>query len=140
PEELGEAIVRIGPDGQAIRLADVAQVRVTLGKQVAFVRQDSEETLVFLMDREAGSNVLETTQAILDTVARAQAELLDPRGLELVVISDQVGYIETALALVRDNLLAGALLAVGVLWLFLRDLKVAGLVALAIPTCVMGTI
>ncbi len=140
PDALGQAVVRSGPDGQPIRVADVATVEVALGKQTAFVRQDSQETLVFLMDREAGSNVLETTQAIRATVEEVQATLLTPRDLELVVLSDQVGYITAALDLVRDNLVTGALLAVLVLWAFLRSLRVAGLVALAIPTCVMGTV
>lgn len=138
--ELGQLVLRVGAEGQPVRLSDVATVEVSLGKQLSFVRQDEQETLVFLLDREAGSNVLETTRAIRAAVDDAQQTLLEPRGLELVILSDQVGYITAAIALVRDNLFMGAVLAMGVLWGFLRNLRVASLVALAIPTCLLGTI
>src|SRR5690606_19561245 len=52
---------------------------------------------------------------------------------------DQTDYIEGALELVQQNLLLGGILAIVVLWLFLRSVGAAGLIGLSIPVCVFGT-
>ena len=128
-----------GDDGQPIRFGDVGSAIVALGKQRSFVLSDGQESLALLLDREAGSNVLETTEQVRAVVAEVQADMLDEADLSLTIASDQTDYIYTALALVRNNLFLGGALAVLVLWTFLRSLRAALLVGLAIPTCVMGT-
>ena len=140
PSELDRIVLAIGEDGQPIRLGDVGSVRVALAKQTSFVMSDGQETLAMLLGREAGANVLAVTQAIRARVAEVQTDLLDERGIELQIASDQTGYINGALDLVRQNLVFGAILAIGVLWAFLGSWRAAALVGLAIPTCVMGTI
>src|SRR5690606_1005021 len=52
---------------------------------------------------------------------------------------DQTDYIEGALELVQQNLLLGGILAIVVLWLFLRSVGSAGLIGLSIPVCIFGT-
>ncbi len=138
-EELERTVLRVGPGGEVVRLGDVARVRMGLGKQQAYVIGDDAEALALLFDREAGSNVLEVTQEIQATVDRLQAEKLDALDLELRIVTDQVGYIEGALSLIRNNLLLGGAFAVVVLLFFLRSVSASAVVATAIPVCVIGT-
>ncbi len=139
PAELERAVLGVGSDGEVVRLGDVARVRLGLGKRGAFVYGDDRESMALLFDREAGSNVLEVTQRIRDTVAELQETRLDPEGLELRIASDQVAYIEGALRLIRNNLFLGGGLAVLVLLVFLRSVRSSAVVAIAIPVCVIGT-
>lgn len=54
-------------------------------------------------------------------------------GLHLTALSDQGQYIDLVISSVLENLLFGALLAVIVLMLFLRDFRPTIIVALSIP-------
>jgi hydrophobic/amphiphilic exporter-1 (mainly G- bacteria), HAE1 family len=128
-----------GPDRAEVRLGDVATVEMGLRIRQAYVFGNDHESLALLFRREAGSNVLETTEAIRAAVDRIQADLLDREGLELRIVNDQTDYIYGALSLVRQNLLVGGALAAVVLLLFLRSLPAAGVVSVAIPVCVIGT-
>ncbi len=100
---------------------------------------NDQEAIALLFRREAGSNVLAVTEEILAEVEAVNQEYLAPAGLTLAVVSDQSGYIYEALALVRSNLLLGGALAVGVLLLFLRNVRASGVVAVAIPVSIIGT-
>lgn len=142
PEELPDLqalVIGYGDQGQPVRLGDVARVDLGLRKKSSVVLGDNREALALLFRREVGSNVLSVTEEILATVAKIQAETLDPMGLELRVVSDQSGYIRDALALVRDNIIVGGILAGLVLVFFLRNLRAALLVAASIPVCTLGT-
>ncbi len=140
PEGLAAIVLRPGRgDAGPVTVGDVATVRVGLRKQSAYVIGNDREAIVLIFRREAGSNVLATTEGILAGVDAVQRDLLDAEGLVLRVVNDQSGYIYGALALVRQNLLIGALLAALVLWIFLRSLPSAAVISLAIPICVIGT-
>ncbi|MCA9573600.1 MAG: efflux RND transporter permease subunit, partial [Myxococcales bacterium] len=139
-EQLERLVLRVDAAGQPVRLGDVASARMGLRKLDRYVFSDGQEAMAFLFDREAGSNVLEVTEEILAEVDAVNEELLAPRGMELAVVSDQTSYINGALSLIRNNLLFGGALAVGVLLLFLRSLSASAVVATAIPICVVGTV
>ena len=140
PSELEAGVLRVEADGSVVRLGDVAEVSIGLRKADRYVLANGEEAMALLFDREAGSNVLEVTEALLDETERIDRELLAPRGLTIEVVSDQRGYINGALELVRNNLLIGGALAIGVLLAFLRSVSASFVVATAIPVCVVGTV
>ncbi len=137
--DLEQVVVTVGPDGAPVRLGDVATVTEGLRERSAYVFSNDQEALALLFRRESGSNVLEVTEEILAEVEAVQETYLAPLGLTLAVVDDQSGYIYEALALVRNNLLLGGALAVGVLWLFLRNLRASAVVAVAIPVSLIGT-
>ncbi|MCB9651001.1 MAG: efflux RND transporter permease subunit [Deltaproteobacteria bacterium] len=139
PEGLEEVVLATTADGTAVKLGDVAKVDFGLRKRDAWVFSDDTPSMVLLLFREAGSNVLEVTKQIRAEVDLVQEELLNPLGLSIQVVSDQVGYIEAALDLVRQNLVVGGLLAVLVLVLFLGSFRASAVVSVAIPVCTLGT-
>ena len=137
--ELEQIVIGAGADGTAILLADVATVSVGLRKPFGVAMTNDRPSMVLLLFREAGTNVLEVSQEIRDVVDRLQTEEMGPEGLTIEVIDDQTDYIEGALELVQQNLVLGGALAILVLWLFLRSVGSAGLIGLSIPVCVFGT-
>ena len=139
PEGLERVVLATAPDGEPVRVADVATVRFGLRKRDAWVFSDDVPSMVFLLFREAGSNVLQVTKQIRAEVDAVQESLLAARGMRIQVVSDQVGYIEGALDLVRQNLLVGGALAIIVLLLFLGSLRASAVVSVAIPVCTLGT-
>ncbi len=139
PARIGEIVVASGADGTPVRLSDVARVSLGLRDPSGLAMSDDRPSLVMLVRREAGTNVLEVTEQVRARVSELDEERFGPEGLELEVLSDQVGYITGALDLVQQNLLVGALLAIVVLFLFLRSGGASAIVSLAIPICVFGT-
>ena len=139
PTTLGDLVLAAADDGTPTRLSDVARVSLGLRDPTGIAMSDDRPSMVLLLDREAGSNVLEVTEAIRERVGELNDERFAPEGLEIEVLSDQVDYIEGALSLVQQNLVIGASLAILVLWLFLRSVGASLLVSLAIPISVFGT-
>ncbi len=140
PEELSRTVLRTTEDGTPILLGDVAEVSVGLRKPESVGFVNGSPSMALLAFRESGSNVLEVTREIHAVVADLEENYLAPEGLTMTVVSDQTGYINGALDLVRSNLLLGGLLAVGVLLLFLRSLGASLIVAVSIPISIVGTV
>ncbi len=139
PTAFEEIVLGAAPDGTPILLGDVATVKMALRKPTGVAFVQDRPAMVMLLSREAGTNVLEVTREVHDTVARLQRDFFDREGLELEILADQVEYIEGALDLVQQNLLLGAALAVVVLFLFLRTFGASAVVSVAIPVCAFAT-
>ncbi len=138
-EQLEQIVIASGPSGTAIRLGDVAEVELGLRKPSSVAFTNDRPSLVLLLFRETGTNVLEVSQQIREVVAELQIDQLAPEGLIIEVIDDQTDYIEGSLELVEQNLIMGAVLAIAVLLLFLRSVGASGLIGLSIPVSVFGT-
>ena len=89
--------------------------------------------------KESGANILDVMAGVKERVARINAELLKPRGLRLHQVYDETTYIDSAINLVKQNLLVGGSLAILVLLLFLRSFTSTLIVAIAIPISVVAT-
>jgi HAE1 family hydrophobic/amphiphilic exporter-1 len=137
--ELERVVIATDADGTPILLGDVATVEIGLRKPFGVAMTNDRPSMVLLLFREAGTNVLEVSEEIRAVVEELQVEEMGPEGLIIEVIDDQTDYIEGSLELVEQNLVLGAILATLVLWLFLRSVGSAGLIALSIPVCVFGT-
>ncbi|MEC9441125.1 MAG: efflux RND transporter permease subunit [Myxococcota bacterium] len=138
-DELEGIVLKTGPNLEPVRVGDVAKVRFGLRKATSVAFADDRPSMALLLSREAGTNVLEVSTEIRDEVERLDREQFAPRNLEMVVVSDQSGYIEGALDLVRQNLLLGAVLAIITLLVFLRSFGASVIISVAIPVCIFGT-
>ena len=138
-EDLEEVVLGTGPDGMPVRLADVATVSMGLRRPRGVAMTDGQASMILLLSRESGSNVLEVTEAVRATVAELDEREFRGEGLTIQVISDQVGYINDALDLVQQNLLMGSVLAILALFLFLRSAGASAIISVSIPVCVFGT-
>ncbi|MCI0422112.1 MAG: efflux RND transporter permease subunit, partial [Acidobacteria bacterium] len=122
-----------------IYVRDVARVELTHQKPT--MRGFGKDRAVLFLNavKERGANVLDVMDRLKMTVERLNQDLLPPRGLKLRQAYDQTEYVHSAIALVQENLYFGALLATGILLLFLRSLTSTLVVVAAIPICLMGT-
>jgi len=145
-EPIRRTVIKYDDRQTPIRVEDVAQVTLVLEKRVYFNQCKGRPSMSLFIKREIGANVLE----VMKQVRRMLEELNGPGGplqsfkhdrykIRLRLVSDDTYYIYQALGVVRDNLLLGSLLAIGVLWLFLRSFRPTAIIALAIPISVVGT-
>jgi HAE1 family hydrophobic/amphiphilic exporter-1 len=139
PTALEEVVLGASSDGTPILLGDVATVKLALRKPVGVAIVHDRPAMVMLLSREAGTNVLEVTRELHEVVDRLQREQFSREGLQIEIVADQVEYIEGALDLVQQNLLLGAMLAIIVLFLFLRTFGASAVISIAIPVCAFAT-
>ncbi|MGD8607358.1 MAG: efflux RND transporter permease subunit [Myxococcales bacterium] len=139
PTTLEQVVLGASSDGTPIVLGDVANVKLSLRKPTGVAFVQDRPAMVMLLSREAGTNVLEVTREVHRVIDRLQREEFRREGLQIEILADQVEYIEGALDLVEQNLLLGALLAVVVLFLFLRTFGASAVVSVAIPVCAFAT-
>jgi hydrophobic/amphiphilic exporter-1 (mainly G- bacteria), HAE1 family len=78
-------------------------------------------------------------QGLREAVDQLNEDILNPLGFKLYQVYDETDYVYSSLSLVQQNLIIGSLLAVTVLFLFLRTGSSTLVIGLAIPISIMGT-
>ncbi|MDX1570716.1 MAG: efflux RND transporter permease subunit [Xanthomonadales bacterium] len=126
-------------EGRPVRLGDIAEIEVARGRQNGIVMQNGNPAMGVRIDRESGANVLDTLTRVKAEVAELKAGPLKDAGLDIAQSFDASVFIKRAVGLVTNNLALGVLLAVGVLWWFLRNVRATALIATAIPVSLLTT-
>lgn len=119
-----------------ITLRDVASVNLVNAKAKNIVRINGKRCVGLSIFKETGANtvkVVEDLQTSLKTIDKALP------GYEFMVVQNQGKYIQQAIDEVEETALLGVLIAVFVLFLFLRRLKVTGIISFAIPISIVAT-
>lgn len=137
-EEMGDLILD-WRNGSPVRLSDVATVEAKRPEKRYFVYQNGNPALAVRVDRDIGSNVLETLDSVRTVVDELRDGELKSQGLAIEQSFDPSLFIWRAINLLTGSLLAGVLLAVGGLWWFLRDARATWLIASAVPVSLLGT-
>ncbi len=138
PEQLRQQVLE-WRDGRPVRLGDVAEVRIARGARQDLMIQNGNPAMGVRIDRQNGANVLQALTDVKAAMAELREGPLNDMGLGIEQSFDASVFIKRAVNLVTSNLLLGVLLAVGVLWWFLRDLRATALIATAIPVSLLAT-
>lgn len=138
PLELEELVID-WRDGAPVRLGDIAAVSVGYVDPWGFAYQNGREAVGISVRRESGANVLATLEEVFDVVEKSRVDLLEPNGLTIAKSFDPSVFIWRAIGLLLANLGIGVALAVGVLWLFVRRMRLTLLIASAIPISLLAT-
>jgi CzcA family heavy metal efflux pump len=123
--------------GSAVRVADVAEVFAGAPDRTTLVTGNGRPAAVVSIAQQIGANILEV-RAGVEQAMRELARSL-PSGLQLSKVYDLAGFVSDAMASVRDAILIGGLLAVLVLFVFLRSWRITLVAALTLPLTVVST-
>lgn len=139
PKTLGDVVLRWS-NGAALHLGDVAEIKWGEATQVGAATIMGKPGVMVVMENQYGTNTMAVTRSIEKRLA-ALAPVLARQGVELQPnVFRPANFITTAIAHLRTALLAGALLVVVVLFLFLLDLRTAAISAAAIPLSLLTAI
>ena len=136
PEELANVVIS-AKDGAIIRVRDVAEVEDGLEEQRSVAAVDGKSAIAVVLRKQSDANTI----AVADAVNKAlpALEKLAPPGTKVAVLVDNSTNIRGSVETVQLDLLLGALLAVAIIFVFLRDWRATFISALALPTSVIGT-
>ncbi len=124
-------------EGKPVLLRDVADVAVNYVDRNSFVIQNSESAMAMNAHRETGVNVLDVMDGLHQAVTELGEGPLKRAGLTIQQVYDETVYIDRSISMVQTNLMIGIMLAICVLWWFLRRFRATLMVALAIPVSVI---
>lgn len=135
-EEIADLIVH--QQGHAVvRLSDVAEVKWGVKEREEITRVNSKESVVIDIFKEGDANIVTTARAVREFMTGLEAKL--PPGCRLDLLFDQSRFIERAINEVRTAALVGGILAVLVLFAFLRHGRSTLIIATSIPLSILAT-
>jgi multidrug efflux pump subunit AcrB len=133
--ELAETRIAI-PGGRFVRLADIAEVRDGTSEQRAIARLDGRQVTSFGLFKAKGASDVQVYERMNAALEQLKA---DYPGIEFVELFTTVDYTKEEYSSAIKALVEGALLAVLVVFLFLRDWRATIIAALAIPLSAIPT-
>ena len=124
-------LLNLGMDGVApIKLSDVADVFVTTNEADIYTRLNKNPGVILSIAKQNEYS----TKVVADRIEKQFEQLKkDDDGVFFVELMNQGVYIDLVADSVINNLLLGALLAVLILLLFLKDIRPTGIIAVSIP-------
>ncbi|WP_440905295.1 efflux RND transporter permease subunit [Catenovulum sp. SX2] len=133
-----EELVIAQRQNSTIKLKDVAEVNLDHYEVRSIGYNEGERTLLLMVQRESGSNVMAIKEQMLNVVERINSELLQDNGLQLTLLSDDVRYVQGSIKNVWVNLGLGALLATLVMFWFLKSPRSTLIGVLGVPICTIA--
>lgn len=137
-EQLKQIVLRRDAAG-TVFLGDVATVQMGRKVKDGVLLFNNQESVAIGIIRQVGANVPQVSNGVRATIERVQQQFdkLDA-GVTFRVAYDESDYIDQSIALMRSNLLTGAVLAILVLLLFLGSPRSVAVIALTIPTAMVS--
>ncbi len=134
-EEVADTVIA-RPDGRPIRVRDVATVTDGYEDVSYMVEMNGVPSISLGIQKQSGANTVAVARAVRREAERIGATRDD---VHLTVVVDQSDFIRQSIANVRNSALWGSLLAILVLYLFLRNRSSTAIIALAIPISVIAS-
>lgn len=139
PEELSSLILQ-WREGSPVTLGDIATVSMGPPDARQVVYQNGNPAVGMPIIKTSDANVLATIDRLTAVVDEMNAGILAEQGIAIEKSFDPSIFIKRAISLLTTNLLIGVILAVAVLWWFLRQIRATILIALTIPICLLTTV
>ncbi|WP_374407089.1 efflux RND transporter permease subunit [Pelagerythrobacter sp.] len=133
--ELSQRLIQLG-DGRTVRLSDVATVRDGNSERTSISKVRDKEVVNFAMSRAKGASDVTVFDNALEEIAAIEA---DNPGVEIIQLTDRVRYTKEQYESSMAAMIEGAILAVVVVFFFLRDWRATVISAIAIPLSAIPT-
>jgi multidrug efflux pump subunit AcrB len=124
------------PDNRSVRLDAMAIVRDQAAEQRSLALLDGKPIVGFSVTRSVGASAVGVADATEAAVARLQAKYPN---IQIKEVSNTIDYVRESYKDSMQMLLEGAVLAIIVVWLFLRDWRATFVSAIALPLSVIPT-
>lgn len=135
PQELA-ALPIVLSDGRTLRLDTIADIRDQAAERRQLALLDGKQVIGFQVVRAWGASALDVAEASRAAVAKLGKQ---HPGVHFKEVSSTVEFIRESYHASMEMLFEGALLAVIVVWLFLRDWRATFISAAALPLAIIPT-
>ncbi len=124
----------IGRSGAGITLRDVGTVTLGLADPLTITRLDGTPAIGLVVYKDAGANTVAVTRRMHDAIAQLETEF--PRA-RITIVAAQASFVEDALSNLGQEIIAGGILSLLVILLFLRDWRMSLAITAVVPLSVL---
>jgi HAE1 family hydrophobic/amphiphilic exporter-1 len=135
-EQIRRTVVRETPNGRT-RVEDVARVFRGHRDRDEITRLGGREVVEIDLHRQGTANTVAVARAVEERLEELREEM--PPDLHIETLTDLSAYITSAIKMVWSAAWIGGVLAILVLYFFLRDVRATSIIALTIPVSVIAT-
>ncbi len=122
--------------GRSIKINDVATVTLGHKDRKSINRLNGKESIEVAIYKEGDSNTVAVAKAVKDKIQEINKQM--PNGASIVIIDDQSAFIKDAIDNVISAAMIGGILAVLIIYLFLKDILATAIIAVLIPVSVIS--
>ncbi len=135
--DLAEQIIYSDPDGNIIRLKDVARIERKYDKPDSYIRNKGNNALLLSLEMQKGNNIVHFGEEIHDVLKQFKTKVSED--VEINIISDQPEVVEHSISHFMKEFII-AIISVIVVTMILLPFRVSSVAAITIPISVLMTI
>lgn len=132
---MGNIVVKT-VNGVPIRIKDLAKVEDSYQEQTELIRTNGKSGVILRVQKTSGANTVEVVQSVIKELKKLRDV---PKSVTATLASDQSLYISQSIAGLKQEAILGALLAMIVILIFLRNSRSAVIIFVAIPLSILVT-
>lgn len=119
------------PDGGIVSLKDIAKIEDTYKDVSTISRYNGKPSIALMIQKQSNDNTVKVAERVNKEMAKLKREIPMEIGYEAVL--DQADFIKVSIDNVKNNAVFGGIIAILVIYLFLRNLRSTLIIALSIP-------
>jgi HAE1 family hydrophobic/amphiphilic exporter-1 len=119
-----------------VYLRDIAEVKDATEDLRSFTRINGTPAIRMRVTKQSGENTVAIAEAVKAEIGRINQQVPN---VKLMVLDDSSIFIERSIDSVKEAAYLGAILVVGIIFLFLRDLRSTFIICASIPISIIGT-
>ena len=132
-EDLGNIVVTEGP----VLLKDIADINFGIKDEESYSRVNGKEVITCILSKSPLVNIIDLSERVRQEIEQLNTELA-PKGIFIQVDTDAAEVMSKNIDTIIDLGITGAILAIFILYLFLRNFKIVTFIAFAIPISVFS--
>jgi hydrophobe/amphiphile efflux-1 (HAE1) family protein len=137
PAEFERIVLRVGDNGEIVRLKDVARVELGARDYSFGLSRKGRPVTGAALQLAPDANALQTAAAVYAKMAELGSRF--PAGLAWSIPYDTSKYVRTSMREVAFTFFEALVLVFGVVWLFLYNLRATVIPSVAVPVSLIGT-
>jgi hydrophobic/amphiphilic exporter-1 (mainly G- bacteria), HAE1 family len=131
-----ENVILRSAGGSTVRIKDVGTVIDGYKERESTTRLNGADAVSFAVRKQSGANTVEISKRVLALLAKVKPTFPD---LQISPVHDDADFIKSNVDQVREHIIFGGIMAVFVIFIFMRDWRSTLISALALPTSVIAT-
>ena len=137
PEQFGNIVVRLNPDGSAVRLKDIARIELGALSYKQIGRLNGKPASIIAIYQAPGSNALAVAQGVRSAMEQVKQRF--PADLDYVVSVDTTAPVTEGISEITNTLVEAMVLVILVVFLFLQNWRATMIPLIAVPVSLIGT-
>ena len=124
-------------DGYSVLLREIAEIKDSVKETRSLSLLNGVSAVTLQVRKQSGENTLAIANVVKERLKEIEAGL--PPNVKIEAVGDQTIFIQASVNTVEEHLIVGSILACVVVFLFLWNVRMTIIAALAIPTSIIGT-